>query len=301
MTTLTNLNTAWLPHVQQRVEQQLMRYLPAVDGEPNALYRAMHYAVLNGGKRLRPALVYATGQDLNASLSRLDLAATAVELIHCYSLVHDDLPAMDDDDLRRGKPSCHIAFDEATAILAGDALQSLAFECLSRQTTEQHQPTLIIKMIQTLTHLSGGEGMGGGQALDLAAEKTAPTLEQLERIHRLKTGALIRASILLGTLGAGIDQADALQKLDTIANHIGLAFQIQDDILDITGSSKTMGKHAGADAKKNKSTYPQLCSLAQANHKVDSLYRKASQLLDSLQSPMPHLKYIVTALQNRKT
>jgi farnesyl diphosphate synthase len=243
-----------------RAEQALDHRLPPADQSPADLHRAMRYAVLGGGKRLRPLLVYAAAQALGEDGPQLDAAACAVELIHAYSLVHDDLPAMDDDALRRGRPTCHIVFGEAMAILAGDALQALAFEILAEDTTRQTSPETGMAMLRTLGRACGAEGMAGGQALDLAAVGQPLSLAQLEHMHACKTGALIRASVQLGALAAGGD-ADVLLALDEYASAVGLALQVRDDILDVEGESTVIGKTAGKDAAAGKPTFPSIIGL----------------------------------------
>ncbi len=245
------------PRWQGRIESALERMLPPPDSTPARLHEAMRYAVLGGGKHLRPMLVYATGALVHADATVLDHAAVAVELIHAYSLVHDDLPAMDDDALRRGRPTVHVAFDEATAILAGDALQTLAFAALS----DAPAPAAVrLALLQTLTAASGSHGMCGGQALDLAATGQRQTLADLEAMHRAKTGALIRASV---RMGAQVGNADAtmLASLDDYATALGLAFQIRDDLLDIEGNAAQLGKTAGKDVAQDKSTFPALLGI----------------------------------------
>lgn len=243
-----------------RAEQALDRRLPPTEQSPADLHRAMRYAVLGGGKRLRPLLVYAAAHALGEDGPQLDAAACAVELIHAYSLVHDDLPAMDDDALRRGRPTCHIMFGEAMAILAGDALQALAFEILADDTSRQADTATGMAMLRTLGRACGAEGMAGGQALDLAAVGHPLTLDELEHMHACKTGALIRASVQMGALAAGADGA-ALQALDRYAHAVGLAFQVRDDILDVEGESAVIGKTAGKDAAAAKPTFPSIIGL----------------------------------------
>lgn len=260
--------------VQQRVELQLQRFLP---NSAEHLHQAMRYAVLNGGKRLRPLLVYATGICLGVPLEQLDHPAIAVELIHCYSLVHDDLPAMDDDDLRRGKPTCHKAFDEATAILVGDALQSLAFEVLS--STTHLAPSVIIAMFHTLARASGAEGMAGGQSLDLLAERKTLMAQQIEHLHQLKTGALIQASVRLGALAAVSHDTEILSALDRYAQTIGLAFQIKDDLLDVEGTTAQRGKSSGHDEALFKATYPSTLGMEETKIKLQQLKNDAHQAL----------------------
>ncbi len=243
-----------------RAERALARCLPPADRSSSELHRAMHYAVLGGGKRLRPMLVYAAAQATGGNDVSLDAAACAVELIHAYSLVHDDLPAMDDDALRRGRPTCHVVFGEAMAILAGDALQALAFELLADDGAGGIDPSVRIAMLHALGRACGAEGMAGGQATDLAAVGQRLSLAELERMHACKTGALIRASVQLGALAAGAD-GHVLQALDDYARAVGLAFQVRDDILDVEGESTVIGKTAGKDAAAAKPTFPSIIGL----------------------------------------
>lgn len=258
---------------RERVNAALERWLPAAERPPQRLHGAMRYAVLGSGKRLRPALVYATGDALGAAPDTLDAPACAVELIHAYSLVHDDLPAMDDDDLRRGSPTCHRQFDEATAILAGDALQAHAFGLITDPAYTAVIPDATrARMAATLAGAAGAEGMAGGQAFDLFACGHRPELAELERMHRYKTGALIQASVLLGALAAGAGDDERAQ-LSRYGAAIGLAFQIVDDILDVTADTATLGKAQGADIERNKPTYPALLG-------VDGARRHAATMRD---------------------
>ena len=240
-----------------RVEAALEQALPSAENPPQRLHAAMRHGVLNGGKRMRPLLAYATGSAFGADSARLDAAAVAVELVHCYSLVHDDLPAMDDDALRRGQPTVHVAFDEATAILAGDALQSLAFEVLAQAPQAADRR---IAMLAELARATGAAGMCGGQALDIDATGNAKRLSSLERMHALKTGALLRASVRLGAIAAGADD-DSRIALDRYADALGLAFQIRDDLLDIEGDAAILGKTAGKDVEQDKATFPALLGI----------------------------------------
>jgi farnesyl diphosphate synthase len=252
---------------RQRIEGELDRCLMQDDAATARLHQAMRYSVLGGGKRLRPVVVYLTGESFGAPLSRLDTPAAAVELIHAYSLIHDDLPCMDDDDLRRGHPSCHRAFDEGTAILAGDALQALAFDVLARPQAAlpgELDAEQRVLMLSTLAHAIGTEGMAGGQAIDLAAIGQPLSAAGLERMHRRKTGALIQASVELGAITAGLAHDPALAALRIFGAEIGLAFQIQDDILDVTGETAVIGKKQGADAALGKPTYPSIFGLPDA-------------------------------------
>ncbi|WP_244951690.1 (2E,6E)-farnesyl diphosphate synthase [Pseudoalteromonas luteoviolacea] len=281
---------------RQDVEQTIKSYFDQdLNTDPTAKAAAL-YSVSNGGKRLRPFLVYATGEMLGASKQDLDTAAAAVECIHSYSLVHDDLPAMDDDDLRRGKPTCHIAFDEAQAILAGDSLQTLAFELLSSHqfaVSSQQQ----VLMIKTLAQASGLQGMVGGQALDIAATDKMIDIDQLERIHRLKTGALLNCAIELGALCAPNVSELTRSQLKEFGLAIGLAFQVQDDILDIEGDTSTLGKPQGSDLQHNKSTYPALLGMEGAKNKAQMLIEQALQALDKIDADTQLLselaKYII--------
>jgi len=265
----------------ERVDHHLNLWLPEPDGPQARLQQAMRYSVIGGGgKRVRPVLVYAAGEALNVETEQLDACACAVEIIHAYSLIHDDLPAMDDDDLRRGRPTCHKAFDEATAILAGDALQAFAFEILASDTKLQTSPGNRIDMIKLLAQASGSNGMAGGQAIDLGAVGKSLSLEELENMHLLKTGALIRASVLLGAMCSPNLQAAKLEALDTYAHCVGLAFQIHDDVLDVTADTETLGKPQGSDALQNKPTYPSLLGLEGARQRALELHHRAIEALE---------------------
>ena len=270
---------AYLATCQTRVEAALTQRLPAENILPNKLHQAMRYSVLNGGKRMRPMLTYATGSVLGISPDALDAVACAVECIHVYSLIHDDLPAMDDDDLRRGKPTCHVAFDEATAILAGDGLQTLAFELLAHDASIQVSAQNRLQMITSLARASGSLGMVGGQAIDLESVGRMLTLPELENMHIHKTGALIRASVILATLAKeGVDE-EAVKRLDNYAKCIGLSFQVKDDILDEESDTATLGKTQGKDKDNNKPTYPALLGLSGAKEKAQELHEKAIENL----------------------
>lgn len=261
------------------IERELERRLPLTEQEPQALRKAMRYAVLSHGKRIRPRLLYAAGAVLDIPLARLDVAACAVEFIHAYSLIHDDLPAMDDDDLRRGRPTTHVAFGEATAILAGDALQALAFELLAHDPAIGDDPGSRARLMATLTHACGFDGMVGGQALDMASEGKAIGLAALERIHQKKTGALLRASVVMAAdFDADLTPAKRAA-LSTFGSQIGLAFQVKDDILDVQGTTATLGKTAGADIAANKATYPAVIGIDSAQQLAEQLYAAA---LDAL-------------------
>lgn len=283
-----------------RVNRALNRFISDLPFQGSPLVAAMAYGALLGGKRLRPFLVYTTGQLFGIPLSSLDAPAAAVESIHAYSLIHDDLPAMDDDDLRRGQPTCHIKFGEATAILAGDALQTLAFSILADGSMPEVSDRDRLSMVAELAQASGVAGMCGGQALDVAAEGQQVDLAALEQIHRHKTGALIRTAVRLGALSAGTAGRAALPHLDRYANAIGLAFQVQDDILDVVGDSETTGKRQGADQQLGKSTYPGLLGLDSARAKAWVLYQEALAALDELQaaSATPLDSSVLRALAN---
>jgi geranylgeranyl pyrophosphate synthase len=287
-----------LQSVQQRLEQQLHQHLQVLQLADSRLAEAMTYGVLNGGKRLRPFLCYAAAQALGGNWEQADAAATALEMVHSYSLVHDDLPAMDDDDLRRGKPTCHIAFDEATAILAGDGLLTAAFEVLAnapQQTAEQR-----LTLIRLLAQGSGGAGMVAGQSIDLGHVGKPMTLPELERMHRHKTGALIRSAVLMGAHAAcaEVDQATE-QALVRYADAVGLAFQVQDDILDIEGDTVTLGKTQGADLALNKPTYPALLGLDGARAKARELVADAHAALAGLGGDTSVLAQLADYIINR--
>lgn len=264
---------------QSRTENALAHRLPSADILPQKLHQAMRYTVLNGGKRMRPLLTYCAGQVLNIPPEALDGPACAVEFIHVYSLIHDDLPAMDDDDLRRGKPTCHIAYDEATAILTGDALQTLAFQILANDPSITTPADHRLKMITALAKASGSQGMVGGQAIDLESVGKKISLPELENMHIHKTGALIRASIQLATLAKPNIDPDSIKNLDHYAKCIGLSFQVKDDILDEESDTETLGKTQGKDQSNDKPTYPALLGLNGAKQKAQELHQQA---LDSL-------------------
>ncbi len=282
---------------QSRVEQALAGYLPAADTIPNQLHEAMRYSTLDGGKRVRPMLVYAAGQAVSADDNMLNASACAIEMIHVYSLIHDDLPAMDDDDLRRGRPTCHKAFDDATAILAGDSLQPLAFEIISRETNLAAESR--IRIIQTLAHASGSIGMAGGQAIDLESEGKQLSLDQLEEMHSKKTGALIRAAIQMGALCDPNISDDDLEALDTFGRSIGLAFQIQDDILDETADTEKLGKPQGSDREKDKSTFISLCGLDESRQRANDLLKQAIDALKPLQGDTNQLVNLANYIVQR--
>ncbi|MBB5735328.1 farnesyl diphosphate synthase [Xanthomonas arboricola] len=275
------MSSALFEHWIGRTERSLEACLPSPLLAPQRLHAAMRHAVLGGGKRMRPLLVYAAGALFGADEDSLDTPAVAVELIHAYSLVHDDLPAMDDDALRRGQPTVHIAFDEATAILAGDALQTRAFELLAAAPASAE---LRVGWLQSLATAAGAAGMCGGQALDIDATGRLQSLPDLERMHALKTGALIRAAVRMGAL-AGAAAADDQQRLDAFADALGLAFQVRDDILDVESSSAQLGKTVGKDAAQAKSTYPALLGMDGAKAKLAELATRMHDILQPYGPP----------------
>ena len=263
-----------------RVDAAIASALPASTDEPRRLHAAMRHAALEGGKRMRPLLVYATGTAFGATDAVLDAPAVAVELVHAYSLAHDDLPSMDDDALRRGKPTVHVAFGEATAILAGDALQSLAFEVLADAGVPD---AARVAMLRELAAAAGGRGMCGGQALDIDATGRAGAIDidALQRLHALKTGALLRAAVRLGALAAGAD-AETRARLDTFAEALGLAFQVRDDLLDVEGDSAVLGKTAGKDLTSAKATFPALLGTGASRARLEALRGQMDQALHAL-------------------
>ncbi|MSP53216.1 MAG: geranyl transferase [Gammaproteobacteria bacterium] len=279
-----------------QIQAILEQILPAATQQPQRLHQAMRYTVLASGKRIRPLLVYATGQSFGAAMDTLNNPAAAVELIHCYSLIHDDLPAMDNDDLRRGQPTCHKQFDEATAILAGDALQCLAFSILAADTHNTAAQTL--QMINILGQCCGSFGMAGGQMIDLEAMGKTLTLTDLQTMHALKTGALIKCSVLMGAIAAKVDTA-TFNNLSDFATHLGLAFQIQDDILDVEGETQLLGKQAGADALLNKPTYPTILGLTAAKQQMEMAYQQALACLDIYGEAAVYLREVAAYLVDR--
>jgi farnesyl diphosphate synthase len=275
---MSNSLQTYIEQRRQRINQLLHAQLSALPEHATRLKAAMLHGTLLGGKRLRPLLVYASGELFDAEQGSLDAAAKAVEYMHAYSLIHDDLPAMDDDDLRRGQPTCHVAFDEATAILAGDALQALAFETL---LTSPSDASISIAMLQELADSAGYLGMCGGQAMDMAATDNQITVKQLQHIHTRKTGALIRCAVRLGAIAGGATDGEK-EALSTYAEAIGLAFQVQDDILDVTSDTATLGKPQGSDVQLNKSTYPALLGLEGAKAEAIALIDTALKALSGL-------------------
>ncbi len=275
-----------------RVEQTLDQWLPDEQVNPVELHQAMRYSVLAPGKRVRPILVYATASALGLDLQLVDGAATAVEMIHAYSLIHDDLPAMDNDDLRRGRPTCHRKFDEATAILAGDALQALAFYILSHDSNMTSSSRARLQMIEKLSLFSGSRGMAGGQASDLASVGKTLNIAELETMHIHKTGALIRTCIQLSALSTDQLGAEQFKALDTYAKCIGLSFQVQDDILDVIGDTSTLGKPQGSDIERNKPTFPSVIGLDASREKALELHHKALDALSIFGEEAEILRYI---------
>jgi len=284
---------------RERVEAALDHRLPPENHKSERLHRAMRYSTLDGGKRVRAVLVYMTGQVFDIPLHRLDGPACAVEMIHAYSLIHDDLPAMDNDDLRRGKPTCHKAFDDATAILAGDGLQALAFEVLASDQVMETTCEQRLNMISELARASGPAGMVGGQAIDMEAVGHTLTLEALQTMHRKKTGALLRASVRLGAFSHSGITAGELKRLDTYADAIGLAFQIRDDILDVEADTKTLGKPQGSDQARNKPTYTSLLGLEGARQKARELHAEALESLSGFGPGAEPLRNIATYIVER--
>ncbi len=285
---------------RKRVEKALDYWLPDESIIPVELHQAMRYAALSGGKRVRPLLVYATGNAVGVAEHHLDGPACAVELIHAYSLVHDDLPAMDDDELRRGQPTLHIKFNEPTAILAGDAMQALAYHILAHDENMVSNAKVRLKMIDTLALASGSRGMAGGQAIDLDSVGRALNIAELENMHIHKTGALIRASILMGALSADSISPVKLERLDGYGKAIGLAFQIRDDILDVECDTETLGKTQGADAARNKPTYPSLVGMAGAKDMCQELVQEALECLSGFDETADSLREIARYIIDRQ-
>jgi len=290
--------TQWMAGVQAQVEDALSDFLPAAHLVPTKLHEAMRYTVLGGGKRVRPLLVYASGALFEADQAALARAACALEMIHAYSLVHDDMPCMDDDELRRGKPTVHVAYDEATALLVGDALQAQAFEVLASSDTLP--PARLVGMLRLLAQAAGSSGMCGGQAIDLDSVGLSLTREQLERMHQLKTGALLRASVLLGALcGKDLNNAE-LEALGAYSKAVGLAFQVVDDILDATADSATLGKTAGKDAADNKPTYVSILGLDESKALAEQLRRDAHHALAPFGEQALRLRELADLIVQRK-
>ncbi len=289
----------WAREVASKMERALADLLPASSVPPQRLHEAMRYATLGGGKRVRPMLAFAAGALTDAAPERLRIAASAVEVIHAYSLIHDDLPCMDDDVLRRGRPTCHIEFDEATALLAGDALQALAFDLVSGHTLAD-DPKTQLEMIRIFAHACGSLGMAGGQAIDLANTGQAITLPELEFMHILKTGALIRASVLLGAYCGKPLTADEAKQLDRYARCVGLAFQVVDDVLDCESNTEKFGKTAGKDKDANKPTYVSLMGLTPAKRFADELLADAKQSLEGFDARADRLRQLAEFIVRRE-
>ena len=287
MNSVDSIISAYLP----RIEENLSALTPASHHTDEKLVAACRYSLLNGGKRLRPILVYLTAELFNADNADLDRIACAIECVHSYSLVHDDLPAMDDDELRRGRPTCHIAYDEATAILVGDALQCLAFETITESQLNGTNVNNQLKIVNTLANASGLLGMCGGQALDIAATDSVITLTQLELVHKLKTGALLKSAIKMGALAGNANELE-IAALARYAEAIGLAFQVQDDILDVEGDTHTLGKPQGSDIEANKATYPALLGIEGAKDKARNLVNQAIDALSEIDADTGRLKAI---------
>jgi farnesyl diphosphate synthase len=290
--------SSWVSAHQSRFENNLKRLLPQTEVAPQRLHAAMRYSVLEGGKRVRPLLAFAAGELSGAPVERVEIAAAAVELIHAYSLVHDDMPCMDDDVLRRGKPTCHVEYDEATALLVGDALQSLAFQLLSEHRLNE-DATKQLQMVKLLAVASGSRGMAGGQAIDLASVGKQLTLPELEQMHIYKTGALIRASILLGAHCGNLTQAQ-LDKLDRYGKCIGLAFQVVDDVLDNEADTATLGKTAGKDADNDKPTYVTLLGVQAAKQMAAELHSDALEALVEFGAGAQRLRELADFIVMRK-
>jgi farnesyl diphosphate synthase len=285
--------------IQARMESALSRLLPAAQLSPARLHEAMRYASLEGGKRVRPLLTFAAGELVQARPERLELAAAAVELIHAYSLVHDDLPCMDDDMLRRGKPTVHVEYDEATALLAGDALQSLAFQLLA-ECPLADDARVQLEMVKLLAVAAGSRGMAGGQQIDLEAVGQPLTVPELEAMHIHKTGALIRAAVLLGAACGGALDAGLRARLDQYAKSVGLAFQVVDDVLDHEASTATLGKTAGKDLRQGKPTYVSAMGVARARELAQELRHNAHQALEPLGAGARRLRELADFIVFRK-
>jgi farnesyl diphosphate synthase len=284
-----------------RVESALAASLPDPEVAPQRLHEAMRYSVLGGGKRIRPLLVYATGETLGVKPEMLDAPATAIELLHAFSLVHDDLPAMDDDDLRRGRQATHRAFDEATAILAADALQPLAFKVLADEPSLKPHAEEQTRIIALLAESCGSNGMTGGQALDIAAEGNRLDTAEVEHMYRLKTGRLLRASVLAAAYCPPAADTDTLHTLEKFVDYLGLAFQIRDDILDIEGSTNQIGKQQGADLIHEKATYPTLFGMDQARTRADELLEQSLAVLDEIHVATDGLHWLAQLIVLRKS
>lgn len=291
---------AQLESWRARMEQALAARLPPATAVPARLHEAMRYSVLGGGKRIRPALLFATARTLGLTEDEVEAAACAIELIHVYSLVHDDLPAMDDDDLRRGRPTCHKAFDEATAVLVGDALQPLAFQLLARDAALPASPAIRLRLVDMLSEASGTFGMAGGQAIDLAAQGQQLDIEQVEDMHARKTGAVIRVSVLMAAECVPQLDAHLYAALNHFATAIGLAFQIQDDLLDVLGDASTLGKATGADRERDKPTHPSIIGIEASQERVNLLHREALDALEPFAERAAPLRSLANWLLSRR-
>jgi farnesyl diphosphate synthase len=290
---------AWMGAIQARMEAALSRLLPTAQVAPARLHQAMRYATLEGGKRIRPLLAFAAGEVTQARAERLEVAAAAVELIHAYSLVHDDLPCMDDDVLRRGKPTVHVEYDEPTALLVGDALQSLAFQLLAEHALAD-DARVQLEMVKLLAAAAGSRGMAGGQQIDLEAVGKALSVPELEAMHIHKTGALIRAAVLLGAACGGRPDAALRARLDQYAKTVGLAFQVVDDVLDHEASTATLGKTAGKDSRQGKPTYVSAMGLARARELAQELRQNAHQAIEPLGAAARRLRELADFIVLRK-
>jgi geranylgeranyl pyrophosphate synthase len=286
---------------QTRMEQALADRLPGADVVPTRLHEAMRYSVLGGGKRIRPALVFATGRTLGLAEVQVEAAACAIELVHVYSLVHDDLPAMDDDDLRRGRPTCHKAFDEATAVLVGDALQPLAFQLLARDPQLPPDAAIRLKLIDLLAEASGTFGMAGGQALDLSVQGQAIGIAEVEQMHARKTGALIKVSVMMAAACVPTLAPALADNLARFATAIGLAFQIQDDLLDVLGDVSTLGKATGADSARAKPTYPAVIGVEASQARMRKLHAEALEALEPFGAKADPLRLLAEWLLKRQS
>lgn len=289
----------WAKSRQARIEDSLQALLPSPNVAPERLHEAMRYSVLGGGKRVRPLLAFAAGELINAIEDRVVIVAAAVELIHAYSLVHDDLPCMDNDVLRRGKPTCHVEYDEATALLVGDSLQSLAFQLMAEHRLADN-PVIQLEMIKRLAHASGSRGMAGGQAIDLDSVGKTLTLPELEFMHVHKTGALIRVSVMLGASCGGHLLEEQLGNLDHFAKCMGLAFQVVDDVLDAEATTATLGKTAGKDADNNKPTYVSILGIGRARELAEELRGEAYRSLESFGAAADRLRQVTDFIIQRE-
>jgi farnesyl diphosphate synthase len=286
---------------QSRMEQALASRLPSAEEIPTRLHEAMRYSVLGGGKRIRPALVFATGRTLGLADDQVEAAACAIELVHVYSLVHDDLPAMDDDDLRRGRPTCHKAYDEATAVLVGDALQPLAFQLLARDPKLPADPAIRLKLIELLAEASGTFGMAGGQAIDLSVQGQAIDITAVEQMHARKTGALIKVSVMMAAACVPTLSTALADNLGRFATAVGIAFQIQDDLLDVLGDVSTLGKATGADSARAKPTYPAVIGVEASQQRMQRLHAEALDALAPFGTRADPLRLLAQWLLQRRS